>query len=176
MGSSRTRARTCVPCIDRRFLNHCATREVQGQSFCLTAQLCCSRSRSLCLVQHLCTRPTAAILNCSVLCSAFPHGPPSWGVRRSHYALGTLVWSASCKASARGTLWASKTRRTQRKRKKKLDFILLPRFFFYFLGIVNGLCWWQNHSEDKWLLLVMSGKVRAASTYYTWHFVLVVSI
>ena len=23
----------------------------------------------------------------------------------------------------------------------KLDFILLPRFCFYFLGIVNGLCW-----------------------------------
>ena len=27
-GSSRTRARTRVPCIDRRILNHCATREV----------------------------------------------------------------------------------------------------------------------------------------------------
>ena len=28
MGSSRTRARTCVPCIGRQILNHCATREV----------------------------------------------------------------------------------------------------------------------------------------------------
>ena len=28
MGSSRTRARTAVPCIGRRILNHCATREV----------------------------------------------------------------------------------------------------------------------------------------------------
>ena len=28
MGSSRTRARTHVPCIGRRILNHCATREV----------------------------------------------------------------------------------------------------------------------------------------------------
>ena len=27
VGSSRTRARTCVPCIGRRSLNHCATRE-----------------------------------------------------------------------------------------------------------------------------------------------------
>ena len=27
MGSSRTRARTCVPCIGRRILNHCTTRE-----------------------------------------------------------------------------------------------------------------------------------------------------
>ena len=28
VGSSQTRARTCVPCIGRRILNHCATREV----------------------------------------------------------------------------------------------------------------------------------------------------
>ena len=28
MGSSQTRDRTCVPCIGRRILNHCATREV----------------------------------------------------------------------------------------------------------------------------------------------------
>ena len=27
MGSSRTRAQTCVPCVGRRILNHCATRE-----------------------------------------------------------------------------------------------------------------------------------------------------
>ena len=30
MGPSRTRARTRVPCIGRRILNHCATREVPG--------------------------------------------------------------------------------------------------------------------------------------------------
>ena len=29
VGSSRTRARTRVPCIGRRILNHCVTREVQ---------------------------------------------------------------------------------------------------------------------------------------------------
>ena len=28
VGSSRTRAQTCFPCIGRRILNHCATREV----------------------------------------------------------------------------------------------------------------------------------------------------
>ena len=28
VGSSRTRARTCVPCIGRRILNHCSTRGV----------------------------------------------------------------------------------------------------------------------------------------------------
>ena len=27
VGSSQTRARTCVPCIGRQILNHCATRE-----------------------------------------------------------------------------------------------------------------------------------------------------
>ena len=30
VGSSRTRNRTRVPCIGRRVLNHCATREVPG--------------------------------------------------------------------------------------------------------------------------------------------------
>ena len=30
VGSSRTRDRTCVPCIARRILNHCTTREVLG--------------------------------------------------------------------------------------------------------------------------------------------------
>ena len=29
VGSSQTRARTCVPCIGRQILNHCATREAQ---------------------------------------------------------------------------------------------------------------------------------------------------
>ena len=33
VGSSRTRARTCVPCIGRRILNHCATREAQPSNF-----------------------------------------------------------------------------------------------------------------------------------------------
>ena len=33
MGSSRTRARTRVPCIGRRILNHCATREALFHSF-----------------------------------------------------------------------------------------------------------------------------------------------
>ena len=33
VGSSRTRARTHVPCIGRRILNHCATREVPTRKF-----------------------------------------------------------------------------------------------------------------------------------------------
>ena len=33
VGSSQTRARNCVPCIGRRILNHCATREAQSDNF-----------------------------------------------------------------------------------------------------------------------------------------------
>ena len=35
----------------------------------------------------------------------------------------------------------------QRKRKTRLDFSLLPRFYFYFLETVNGLCGLQAHPE-----------------------------
>ena len=35
VGSSQTRARTCVPCIGRRILNHCATREAPCLVFLL---------------------------------------------------------------------------------------------------------------------------------------------
>ena len=33
VGSSRTRNRTCVPCIGRQILNHCVTREVPNKQF-----------------------------------------------------------------------------------------------------------------------------------------------
>ena len=33
VGSSQTRARTCVPCIGRQILNHCATRETRLSFF-----------------------------------------------------------------------------------------------------------------------------------------------
>ena len=33
VGSSQTRARTCVPCIGRQILNHCATREALLEDF-----------------------------------------------------------------------------------------------------------------------------------------------
>ena len=33
VGSSQTRARTCVPCIGRQILNHCATREAPSTVF-----------------------------------------------------------------------------------------------------------------------------------------------
>ena len=37
VGSSQTRARTRVPCIDRQILNHCATREAPEGGFLTTA-------------------------------------------------------------------------------------------------------------------------------------------
>ena len=44
VGSSRTRARTHVPCIGRRVLNHCATREVPPCHLCIVCALSGSRS------------------------------------------------------------------------------------------------------------------------------------
>ena len=35
VGSSRTRAGTHVPCIGRRILNHCATREALSSTFAI---------------------------------------------------------------------------------------------------------------------------------------------
>ena len=39
VGSSQTRARTRVPCIGRRILNHCATREAPSLSFFIAVSL-----------------------------------------------------------------------------------------------------------------------------------------
>lgn len=72
----------------------------------------------------------------------------------SSFAQGTLVWINVCKASARGTLWASKTRLKQRKRKKKRwDFI--TQYQFYFQGIINGHFWWQICPLSFILLLIL---------------------
>ena len=43
VGSSWTRARTHVPCIGRRILNHCATREVPCRFLSFWSQLAFSR-------------------------------------------------------------------------------------------------------------------------------------
>ena len=39
VGSSQTRARTCVPCIGRQTLNHCATRKALTSSFLISMYL-----------------------------------------------------------------------------------------------------------------------------------------
>ena len=102
-----------------------------GWSFHRAAQLGWG-SWSQCWGQHFCTQPTAAILICRVMCRSSPRGPQSWGVSHSHCTRIPWVWSACCKASAIGTIWAGETRQTQRKRKeKRLDFI--TQILFYFL-------------------------------------------
>ena len=64
MGSSRTRDRTCVPCLGRRILNHCATREVPPFSFNCAAQHSSRPSRFLSPVSwvHLCLLPIPGLL------------------------------------------------------------------------------------------------------------------
>ena len=46
MGSSRTRAQTCVPCISRQILNHCTTREVQYVVLIYRRDNLCKQSQS----------------------------------------------------------------------------------------------------------------------------------
>ena len=50
VGSSQTRARTCVPCIGRWVLNHCATRE--APNFLIYIFLSCILGGFLCSIFH----------------------------------------------------------------------------------------------------------------------------
>ena len=106
------------------------------------AQLCCSHARS----QRGCSVSARSPPPPFWICTR----PWSWGVRSRHFAGGTAVWRASrvqglCVPC--GILPASETRGSTKKKrgkkKKRLEFILLPRFYSYFPGIGNGLCWWQ---------------------------------
>ena len=72
VGSSRTGARTCVPCIGRQTLNHRATREARGIFFkffffpCNTAKSVCTVDiNSLCFMATRCTLdPSQIFYNC----------------------------------------------------------------------------------------------------------------
>ena len=77
-------------------------------------------------LEHLCTWPTAAILDWvswAVLLHTMGLGCP-----RSPFLPGALVWRASCETSAWGTLWASKTRRSTKEKKKVR--LYYPDFYF----------------------------------------------
>ena len=93
--------------------------------------------------------------------SVSAHGPwpPSWitvlGASILHTAIGAEVLAElfctreSClkvrvRGLCRGTLWASETWLST-KGEIKGNTILLPRFYFYSQGIVDGLCWWLFH-------------------------------
>ena len=55
MGSSRTRVRTCVPCIGREILNHCATRE--APIYILKCNLLCLLPSPKAPVNHITSFP-----------------------------------------------------------------------------------------------------------------------
>ena len=105
------------------------------------AQLYCSGLRSQ-PRQRLCARPPPSWIE--VLCAALLRTVPELRCRRRYFPGGAVVWRAGCEVSACGPLWARETRLCT-KGKKRLDFIILPEFYFYFLRIVSGLCWWQIH-------------------------------
>ena len=61
VGSSWTRARTCVPCIGRRSLNHCATREAP-----------------ITTILKICSSPQTETLYPSSNNYSFPFSPSPW--------------------------------------------------------------------------------------------------
>lgn len=89
--------------------------------------------------QYLFTWPATTILNC-VIYGTSAYGPLSWGIECSCFAMGTLVWSTGCKASAGWTYEQVKLNKVQRWR-KTFRFYFISRFYFYFLRIINGF--WQ---------------------------------
>lgn len=72
-------------------------------------------SSSQCQTQHLCARPSAAILGWGVVGCASAHSPPYWSIGDSLLKPGTLVWRVRLQAF---TLWASDTRLLYGGRKK----------------------------------------------------------
>ena len=84
-------------------------------------------------------RPAIAIWD-GVSCAASAHGPElrSWS---SRFAPGALVFEGpGARPLHAGPYEQLKLDEAQRNR-TRLDFLLLPRFYFYFPGIVNRLCW-----------------------------------
>ena len=79
----------------------------QGAAVLLRLRLQCQ--------ECLCTWPATTILSC-VFCSALLHRVLELKCPCSGFMLGTLIWH--CKASARGTLWASGTTPSTKERRK----------------------------------------------------------
>ena len=92
-----------------------------------------------CSAQTFCAQPTTATLNWGAVDSASTHGPPArLRCPATTFTLRTLVWGAGREATLRSPPRVSETRPTMKE--KRLDFILLPRLYFYFPRIVNELC------------------------------------
>ena len=102
--------------------------------------------------QPLCTRPTAAILNCRAVCrhtAPSAHGPELQCWLQRSFLSRNSAWKCHVEASVSGSLWEGKAQWSTKEKEKRLDFISLPKFYFYFLGIVNGLCWWANDFPER---------------------------
>ena len=118
VGSSRTRDRTRVPCIGRRILNHCATREVLLVGF--SGKGCRAFDGSLCLGSKVRPEvralPGASAFNFKVFAPAGccppsrspprvgpairpwprrPH-PPSWSAKRARWTGPTTGAARKC--------------------------------------------------------------------------------
>ena len=96
------------------------------------AKLRRSRSRSQRRVQPPCTRPAAAILNCSVVCgaSARPQAAVSGKPFRSRNA------DLKCRVEVfvHGVVCESEARRDTKKKKKKVRLYFITQILFLFLG------------------------------------------
>jgi len=105
--------------------------------------------------QCLCIWPSA-ILNGCFLGSAL-HTIPEMQGPCSHFSLGITASRTGDKASASGSLWARETRWSTKKKKtkKRWAFISLLVFYFYSLGIVNQVCWCQNHDSCRKIVSCM---------------------
>lgn len=69
--------------------------------------------------QHLCTAPTATMLDwASCAASAKTDRLEELKCSRSRFPSGTLAWGTRCEASACGLLWACETDQAQRKRNR----------------------------------------------------------
>lgn len=101
-------------------------------------------SRSQHLGQRLYAQPAAAaaaiaILNCSVAPRASAHAP-----ELRCWAPPFCTRSSGVKGRVRGLCTRPPLRKSNQtkhqEKEKRLGFILLPKLYFYFLGMVNGLC------------------------------------
>ena len=99
---------------------------------------------SQCWAQHLCTRPVAAILNQGIKPSLL-HKTGGTAISAQSF-LNQELRSQVPGARPLHAAPCERVKLDRAQRKERLDFILLSRFHFYLLWIVNGLCLWHCHS------------------------------
>ena len=131
-------------------------------------------SRSQRWGQHLCTQPTAAVLVCRVMCSASPHGPQSRGVHHSHSAQNNLGLMCPLQGLCNWHHMSRWNKTDSKEKKQEKVRLYYPDSFLLSQELLKGFT--SDKTVKVSVYSVTSAKVGAASTYYTWRFVLVVSI